>query len=149
MKISAFIHGMLVICISVFSVTSNSAAQPFGGPGSRMGRGAGHGGMGHGPGWALRQLDLSPEQQEQLSCETPGQGRELKDALAVERSKLNDMIRDKNIPDDQIHIQLDTVNQKLADWSRFRLEKMLKVRKVLSEAQMQKLLELQRESVED
>ena len=140
------LNGLFIIIALFISLMSSPlylSAQPFGGHG--MGQGMGRG-MGHGPGWALKQLDLSSEQQEQLACDTAGQGREMKDALARERLKLNDMIRDKSIPEEQIFTQLDKVDHALSDWNHFRLQKMLKARSVLTEAQLKKLIELQEDS---
>ena len=134
--------GLLWITAVFFSMfESVASAQPLGG-GHGQGQGMGRG-MGQGPGWAMQQLDLSAEQQKELACDAPGQGRELKEAYFQERKSLNEMIRNRTVSDSEIYLQLDRVNQKFAEWNTFRLQKMLKARNVLTDAQLQKLTELQ------
>lgn len=124
-----------VVCVLAMALAGSSSAQEHRG---------GHNGGGHGPGWAIHQLDLTDEQKNELACETPGQGRELRDNLAAERRKLNDMIRDKATPDDAIYSQFERVKGAQAEFDFHRLQKMLKARSVLTEEQMEKLLSFQK-----
>jgi Spy/CpxP family protein refolding chaperone len=109
-------------------------AQPFEGHGSGLGKER-----------LAVMLGLSEEQKDQLTCDTPGQGREIAAALQTERNKLTEMIRSKDTAEDAIRVQLDKLNQLQAQWNSHRLEKMLRARKVLTPAQLQMLLELQDE----
>ena len=141
----AYLAGLFALSVGLICLMESVAsAQPMGG-GPGRGQGMGRG-MGRGPGWALQQLDLSPEQQKDLACDAPGQGREMKDAYLEERKILNDMIRNRAVSDSDIYTQLDKVNQKFAEWNTFRLQRMLKARSVLSDAQLEKLTELQQEA---
>ena len=42
----------------------------------------------------VRELNLTTEQQDQLACDAPGRGRELREAVSGERDRLNQMLRD-------------------------------------------------------
>lgn len=135
----------MIMKIRIFLLAALICLLPSPGLGQEGGGKGMHGGMGRGPGWALRQLDLSEAQKQALACETPGEGREMRQAMQLERKKLNQMIRDKNVPDDAIYAQLDAVNKARAAWDQRRLQKMLKARSVLTDEQMEKLLTLQEE----
>ncbi|NMC62167.1 MAG: hypothetical protein GYA55_03270 [SAR324 cluster bacterium] len=138
----ALISSIIVLIgfVLIFPVCSN--AQGREGHGGGFGKGNWRG---HGQGWILGKLDLSPEQQEKLACEKPGQGKEIKEKLRNERELLNSMIRDKTIPDEEIKLQMNKVNQTLGELNNFRLQRMLKVRSILTEEQLQKLRTLSKE----
>ena len=127
----------LGVCAMLFLVlAAAAAAQPM----------PGHGG-GYGKLRLAETLGLTAEQREQLACATPGRGRDLKFALFEEREKLNSMVRDKGVVDEAIVEQLKKVNALQAEFNSHRLEQLLIARRVLTDTQLQKLLELQREGM--
>lgn len=101
--------------------------------------------FGRGPGWMLKQLDLSPEQIKALNCETPGAGRNLRDEMMTERQELNRLLRNRSSSESEILAQHEKTEKKLAQWNAFRLQRMLKARSILSEEQFDKMLELRRQ----
>jgi Spy/CpxP family protein refolding chaperone len=125
-------YSFLIIIVLIF-FPGILSAQPDHTPGFGFGR------------QLMQQLNLSPEQVNDLTCETPGQGRKLKDEMHTERTRLNAMIRDKAVADADIQNQLEIVNDLQASLNRHRLKKMLQARQILTADQLNKLLELKQE----
>ena len=126
-----------IVCLAVMSglFAAQGVAQPSPGDGQGLG-------MGRGRARLVEELGLSPEQRRELACATPGQGREQRDAMIQEREKLNQMIRDRGVSDEDIYRQLDKVNQTQANWNTQRIERLLKARKVLDDEQLNRLLDM-------
>ena len=122
---------LLTPALLLFLTTTPCTAQPAGG--------------GYGRGRMLSELGLNAEQTEQLACEEPGRGMQLRVEYDRERKILNDLLRDRSVPDQGINDQLEKVNSSFAEWNRFRLSRMLKARSVLTAEQMEKLLKIQEE----
>jgi Spy/CpxP family protein refolding chaperone len=94
----------------------------------------------------MEKLDLTDEQRTSLSdCVEPCSGRTFTMSLVKERTKLNEMLRNKDVSDDQIREQIDEVNKAQAAWNTHRLEKMLTIRRVLTSDQLGKLEGLREE----
>ena len=87
-------------------------------------------------------LGLSADQLNALAGGDHGGWREMKQELAAEREKLNAMLRDRSRADDEIRSQLAKVEELERRWNARRLEKMLRARKILTDQQMKRLLEL-------
>ena len=125
---------IVVFLTCFFCAAGTTAAQPRQGMGSglRFGR-------------LAQELDLSDEQKKALVCDTPGQGREIRDNLLFERTELNRMLRDRSVPEDVVREQMEKVNRLQAAWNNYRFERLLQARKVLTPSQLEKLLSLQDE----
>ncbi|MCC6933877.1 MAG: periplasmic heavy metal sensor [Deltaproteobacteria bacterium] len=122
----------LTFLVLAILVAGNSQAQPFAG---RHHRGFGSQRM-------AAELNLRAEQKQALKCETPGQGREIRQEYFQERSKLNDLLRARSSSDAEILQQVETVNKLQAKWNKLRVEKIIKARQVLTPEQMEKLLNI-------
>lgn len=99
-------------------------------------------------GAVAEQINLTAEQTEALKCDNPGQGRVLKEKILREKEILNESIRDKEVSDEEILSQLEIINELQAQFNRFKLEKILRARKVLTEEQLEKLAELKKNKPE-
>lgn len=94
----------------------------------------------------MEKLDLTDEQRASLEgCAVPGSGRQLSINLLKERTDLNDMLRNKDVADDQLRAQIERVNKAQAAWNTHRLEKMLAIRRVLTADQIGQLQDLREE----
>ena len=103
------------------------------------------GGMGPGRQRFFKELNLSEEQKKQLANEEPGKGQEMMQELFNEREKLDGLLKDKTAPEEAIYAQLSRMNDVRARMSRFHVERMLKLRKILTDEQYKKMLEMKEE----
>lgn len=114
--------------------------------------------LGSSPGWAqhgpegfgsgagreklVEELGLSKEQQEALSCETPGQGQELRKEAIKQKQKLNAMLRDSSTPKDEIFQQFERAEEALRNFEAHRLDKILLIREILTADQLKSFFDL-------
>lgn len=99
----------------------------------------------------LRDLDLKPEQVEKLR-ELKGGRAEMRDQmqdLRSEREKLMQMVRDRNVSEDQIRSEAKALSGKRAKLENDRIERLLQLRKTLTPDQLNRVLDKIRDKMQE
>ena len=96
----------------------------------------------------FKQLDLSPEQEEQLNVHRKRhreQGKEIRESIRAKRETMKEELQKQNLDMEKInkiHSELKSMHSKKAD---HRLEGILEVRKILTTEQFAKFMELKKD----
>ena len=96
----------------------------------------------------FKQLDLSPEQEEQLQAHRNnhrGQGREFRESLRAKKEAIRNELQNEELNMEEIYKIHNELKGLLSNKADHRLEGILEVRKILTAEQFRKFCELKKD----